>query len=100
MVQIVPPRRNLCVVPHAVNDAGQVVGETQGPLGASHAVRWSTWTGLRDLGSAHDISVAYGINSRGDVVGQTGGHAFLWTASGRKLDLGTLGGDESEAHAT
>lgn len=64
----------------------------------------TTWP-LTDLGTlggtAADVSVAYGVNDRGDAVGEstTGDrtHAFLWTATGGMLDLGTLGGTASTA---
>ena len=36
--------------------------------------------------------MAYAINDLGMVVGESGGHAFVWTATGGMQDLGTLPG--------
>ncbi len=61
------------------------------PVGeAAYAV-----TDLGTLAGAPD-STAMGVNDRGDVVGQSGGHAVLWR-DGRIVDLGTLGGSYSTA---
>jgi probable HAF family extracellular repeat protein len=58
-------------------------------------------TELGTLGG--DYSQAFGINSRGQIVGSSytaSGevHAFLWE-KGEMTDLGTLGGDHSQATA-
>ena len=65
----------------AVNECGQIVGELN-----SHAVRWNTFNEIEDLGTLGGrVSVAGGINDRGDVVGfsqvDAGGRGqpFLWT---------------------
>jgi probable HAF family extracellular repeat protein len=52
-------------------------------------------TDLGTLPGAPDSS-AMGVNDRGDVVGESGGHAVLWR-DGRIVDLGTLGGSSSTA---
>jgi len=66
---------------HAVNECGQVVGELD-----NHAVLWNTFDEVEDLGTlGGNVSVAAGINDRGDVVGYAqiipGGRGapFLWT---------------------
>lgn len=91
-----------------INDHGQAVGiSTNCPselfVFPSHAV---LWTGgpkkvdvidLGNLGSKF-ANIAFGINDRGQVVGQSGltgdmaFHAFLWE-DGAMTDLGTLPGD-------
>jgi probable HAF family extracellular repeat protein len=53
---------------------------------------------MRDLGTLGAASMALGINDRTEVVGGSG-HAFLWTARGGMVDLGTLGGRTSCANA-
>ena len=61
-------------------------------------VAWSqslTWLGT--LGGFY--SDAWGVSADGRVVvGESGGHAFRWTASGGMQDLGTLGGSNSRAY--
>ena len=59
---------------------------------------------LGTLGGIQSQSDAYAINKRGQVVGESWGasslgvaHAFLWEAGRGMLDLGTLGGERSEA---
>jgi probable HAF family extracellular repeat protein len=88
----------------ASNHLGQAVGlSTNCPselfVFPSHAVLW-TAGGVTDLGNlgSTKFNVAFGINNRGQVVGQAGltgdtaFHAFLWQ-DGSMTDLGTLPGD-------
>jgi len=82
---------------NAINNAGQVVGESETASGGSHAVLWQDGK-PQDLGTLPDgnSSNAYGINDDGQVVGTntTSGNnrAFLWQ-NGVPQDLGTLPGD-------
>jgi probable HAF family extracellular repeat protein len=91
---------------HAINDAGMVVGEFYSPQIGSHIrpFLWDTASGMQDLGTLggpYD-SAAYGINSKGFVVGRAStsdrdpDHAFLYDG-GPLIDLGTLGGTSSWA---
>jgi probable HAF family extracellular repeat protein len=57
------------------------------------AAKSSTYT-IIDLGAG----AAYDINDHGQVVGQSGDHAFVWE-DGVMIDLGTLGGTYSIAYA-
>ncbi len=88
----------------AVNRAGQVVGTSRDELGRSRAFRWDEHAGITDLGPSIGVhSSANDINERGEIVGggDTGFgdfHAFL-LSEGLSFDLGTLGGNESEALA-
>ena len=77
--------------PSAINDAGQIVGMSQG-----HAVLWQDG-GIEDLGTLPDgFSGATGINDRGQVVGFGYGsvfsHAWTWRRDSGIRDLGTLPG--------
>jgi len=89
---------------YAINNAGQIAGQT----GQGHAMIWEKGK-LIDLGTlghdagGFDLSGAFDINDRGQVVGFTTTpesqgytHAFLWE-KGVMTDLGTLGGNWSEA---
>src|SRR5881409_4150572 len=88
----------------AVNPLGQVVGTSRDGLGRSRAFWWEERTGIADLGPSIGVhSSANDINERGEIVGggDTGFgdfHAFL-LSEGMSFDLGTLGGNESEALA-
>src|SRR5437016_12602987 len=73
-------------------------------LAASFAAQAQTYT-ITDLGTlGGSFSVALGVNSRGQVIGNsftTGDqalHAFIYS-DGRMRDLGTLGGSSSSADA-
>jgi probable HAF family extracellular repeat protein len=95
-----------------VNDAGQVVGESDTSLTDAngnplyHAFLWQNgiMTDLATLGG--NYSAANGINDSGQIVGFAdldpavgGSHAVLWQ-NGAMTDLGTLpGGNTSEATA-
>jgi probable HAF family extracellular repeat protein len=81
----------------AINDVGQVVGQSTTTSGADHAFLWSGG-GMVDLGApSGGSSAASDINDDGVVVGSmalpSGDiHAFRWTPSRGMEDLGTLGG--------
>ncbi|MCP5149664.1 MAG: HAF repeat-containing protein [Ectothiorhodospiraceae bacterium] len=83
----------------AINDAGQVAGESYTPAGDRRAVRWGPQglpTDLGDLSGGFDSSLAQGINDLGDVVGagttSAGWSAFLWREGSGMQDLGALVG--------
>ncbi|HUI99612.1 MAG TPA: hypothetical protein VLY46_05210 [Usitatibacter sp.] len=78
----------------AINDAGTVVGSYARPDG-QRAFEWRDGS-LRDLGAGAGDSLATAVNTRGDIVGQADGRAFL-LHDGSFLDLGTLGGPTSIA---
>jgi probable HAF family extracellular repeat protein len=91
-----------------INDAGQVVGQSQVPatVYTFHAFLWSEAAGMRDLGTlGGNESSARAINSAGQVVGwsnvgkYSAERAFSWTSSGGMHNLGSLGGYASEARA-
>ena len=101
-------------VPAAINDSGQVVGSSRMIVGSSltHAFLWTPTGGMVDLGvlDDDDFSEAVDVNEQGQVAGTSGSascrgafrncdRAFLWTATGGMVDLGTLAGNGSQAVA-
>lgn len=92
----------------AISTSGQAVGYAWNDQGIQHTALWGNG-GIVDLGdldpSWPNHSAAYGINDAGQVVGNSytadplqSVHAFLWQ-NGSMQDLGTLGGDQSQAMA-
>ena len=91
---------------------GQVVGTASTASGVSHAFSWTQAGGMVDLGTLDPNPANWpkesiyrvAAVSNGQVVG-TGftaagdRHAFSWTKLGGMKDLGTLGGNLSEADA-
>src|SRR5438552_1219617 len=56
-----------------INDRGAVVGKAATPSDGYHAFRWTHPHGMQDLGPG----TASAINRNGDIVGSSGGHAFV-----------------------
>lgn len=86
----------------AINNLGQVVGESRNANGDTHAYIWCNGR-MFDLGTlGGNESGALAINDAGAVVGAARtaaneDHPFIWFL-GRMFDLGTLGGTYGEAH--
>ena len=88
-----------CGVAHALSDTGEVVGWTGDCQGAAFAFLWKNGV-MTDLGTVDGdpCSASDGINSKGQVVGESspscfGGPAqegFLWENEGSAVDLNTL----------
>ena len=87
----------------AINNLGQVVGDSQYSPGSYHAFLYANGV-MTDLGSPPGSanSYAHDINNAGLVVGQVGdgttARAFAF-ANGSMTTLGTLGGQYSSAYA-
>lgn len=82
---------------HAINDSGQVVGESETASG-TRAFLWTSGSpmlNLGDLPGGSDESIAYDVNNTGVVVGEgqaaESRRAFVWEA-GVMTSLGDLGG--------
>ena len=97
----------------AINNLGQIAGESDAKDGTTHAFLWhrGTMTDLGSLGSYIGGSGGHvmAINEGGEVIGTTifadpnsrfgrYRHGFLWK-NGRMRDLGTLGGRLTEVAA-
>src|SRR6266567_1160672 len=79
---------------NAINDKGQIVGESTTASGEKHAFLWENGV-MKDLGVPGETSSAHGINSHGYIVGAISGKnvrggAILWKNGGRQ-SLGDLG---------
>jgi len=87
----------------AINDAGQVVGNSRITPGdsATHAFRYTDGVGMEDLGVLWEGSFtsAEDINNLGQVVGRSGQGAFRYTDGVGIEYLGDLGGGGSSARA-
>jgi len=93
------------------SDGSQVVGYADATDGGSHAFIYTKATGMRDLGTlGGSNSQANAINSDEDTDGpnqiagwslvseDTAQHAVVWDGNHKILDLGTLGGTNSQAY--
>ena len=86
---------------YALNDSGQVAGNVTSSSGNSQKLfRYTDGSGMVILGGVGEHNSAFGINSKGDVVGEgltpessTSGHgwrALLYTDTAGLVDLNTL----------
>src|SRR5207247_7123054 len=88
----------------AVNARGHVVGTSRDAMGRTRAFLWQERLGIVDLKPLTGVNTsANDINEHGEIAGggDTGFgdfHAYL-LSEGTSFDLGTLGGNESEALA-
>ena len=84
----------------AINEGGQVVGQSDTVDGETHAFLWKADTGMQDLDNPYGYnSWATAVNDLGQVVGSlnTGPpdyhwHEFFWEAGTGMREIGTLGG--------
>ena len=95
-------------IAYAINEAGEVVGESfmpNDPSGQHRATLWRPGQPIRDLGTLGGFNaVARDINESSQVVGEAltdfGPHrAFLWTEAHGMQDLGSVGNFNSSAFA-
>jgi len=78
----------------AINNAGDVAGESPSSSGWNHAVRWASDGTIQDLGTlGGSSSAAVDINNAGQIIGssQIAGdaatHYFLWSSGTGMVDL-------------
>jgi probable HAF family extracellular repeat protein len=85
-------------VAFAVNNSGEIVGDSGTAGGAAHAFSYTPAGGMVDLGTLPGVSDsrAVAVNDEGEIVGYGGTgvseHAFSYTPSGGMVDLGRLPG--------
>jgi probable HAF family extracellular repeat protein len=77
---------------YQINDAGQVAGSGQLPIGESNAFLWDPDGGMTNLGTLGTNSYSLGINETGQVAGSFwviggGNRAFHWNASDGMIEL-------------
>lgn len=99
-----------------INEQGQIVGESKDTGGSSRAFLWLPEpalgydsAGIHELETPYPLAGAHGLNNDGQIVGYAGMdtesyHAVLWKYDAVSelwdvVDLGTLGGNKSEAWA-
>jgi probable HAF family extracellular repeat protein len=85
---------------HALNNCGQVVGESGGVDGANvRAFSWEVENPIQSLGGlpGTDYSQAFGLNDKGVIVGTSNAftalRAVIWQRDGKTREIGTLPGD-------
>ena len=79
--------------PSSLNNAGQVVGHTWDINGAQWAFLWTIDQGFQALPGYQDnmsVSVAYGINNLGQIVGTAYGMPVRWDGINSITDLSTF----------
>ena len=97
---ILPKLNGLNTVGFSMNASGQIVGVAPVPTGGQRNFVWSRQAGMVDIGAPE--FGPWRINSPGTIAGSesVGGghvHALIRTPDGAFQDLGTLGGNWSEA---
>ena len=96
---LLPTLGGVPVVPHAINDRGQIVGAAEVKPGRFRMILWDKDRGLQDLGpwARYEGSIRLGINNAGQIAGTVVdangvGRAFLQDPNGTKrLLLGPAG---------
>jgi len=103
---ILPTLGGIPVVPHAINDRGQVVGAAEVTPGQPHMILWDKDNGLQDLGpwARHPGSLHLALNNAGQIAGTVVdangvGRAFLQDPNGTRRLLVDPAGRESVATA-
>lgn len=78
---------------HDINSLGQITGGgLAAPGGITDAFLFTPGIGLQDLGRLNDVgSAGLAVNDAGQVVGDSGGSAFLFS-NGKMQDIGTAPG--------
>jgi probable HAF family extracellular repeat protein len=72
-----------------INDKGMVIGFIDNTPAYGHGFVWTRDSGLIEIGGPNLNSEALDLNNRGQVVGQIGLRAYVWTRTGGVVDLNT-----------
>ncbi len=100
-VTILPSLGGNFTLPLAINDKGQIAGFSEVRQGNYHLFLWDKENGMRDLGAV--IGDYISLNNAGQISANLVDsndihHAFIWDPNAGRMNLPTLGGNNTYAH--
>ncbi len=96
------PGGSVCSFPRAINEAGEVAGQSCSGPNIAEALIWTREEGMRALGwlpGDRPGSDANDINNLGNACGRSQGEAFFWSEETGLVGLGHLGGTDNPGSA-
>jgi probable HAF family extracellular repeat protein len=86
------------VTGRALNDLGEVIGDSYSLSMGPYAFLWDNGD-MTSFAEGAGNAIAMGINEKGEIVGSYGGNCGAYLRrNGTLLTLGTIGGNDSDAH--